>query len=201
MVGCTPFLMVSYFYLWFVPPFISGRFVWYLGFYCLYQTLITVSMTYVPNEPLMHQKYAMAPKPKFTCSTRAKSSGNEEIKALIDAADSLQTRGCVTSIWNGANIYKWNSEVGMIMVASCQTPTARSWIFALISEMCSRLEPRALGRLTSKGKWGYLGCLLLLWSSPFISASLRFGISHLTCATECADHSSHAAANCNGILF
>ncbi|TNM95148.1 hypothetical protein fugu_017907 [Takifugu bimaculatus] len=41
MVGCTPFLMVSYFYLWFVPPFITGRFVWYLGFYCLYQTLIT----------------------------------------------------------------------------------------------------------------------------------------------------------------
>ncbi|KAM6992746.1 LOW QUALITY PROTEIN: major facilitator superfamily domain-containing protein 2B [Tautogolabrus adspersus] len=41
MVGCTPFLVVSYFYLWFVPPFISGRFFWYLGFYCLYQTLIT----------------------------------------------------------------------------------------------------------------------------------------------------------------
>ncbi|KAM9703525.1 major facilitator superfamily domain-containing protein 2B isoform 2-T3 [Menidia menidia] len=41
MVGCTPFLVVSYFYLWFVPPFASCRFVWYLGFYCLYQTLIT----------------------------------------------------------------------------------------------------------------------------------------------------------------
>lgn len=44
MVGCSPFLVVSYFYLWFVPPFVStGRFIWYLGFYCLYQTLITVS--------------------------------------------------------------------------------------------------------------------------------------------------------------
>ncbi|XP_028996193.1 major facilitator superfamily domain-containing protein 2B [Betta splendens] len=41
MVGCTPFLVVSYFYLWFVPPFATGRFVWYLGFYCLYQTLVT----------------------------------------------------------------------------------------------------------------------------------------------------------------
>uniref|UniRef100_A0A8C7XV53 MFSD2 lysolipid transporter B, sphingolipid n=1 Tax=Oryzias sinensis TaxID=183150 RepID=A0A8C7XV53_9TELE len=41
MLGCTPFLVVSYVCLWFVPPFISGRFVWYLGFYCLYQTLIT----------------------------------------------------------------------------------------------------------------------------------------------------------------
>uniref|UniRef100_A0A8C1GQN7 Major facilitator superfamily domain containing 2B n=1 Tax=Cyprinus carpio TaxID=7962 RepID=A0A8C1GQN7_CYPCA len=41
MMGCTPFMVVSYFYLWFVPPFTSGRFIWYLGFYCLYQTLIT----------------------------------------------------------------------------------------------------------------------------------------------------------------
>ncbi|XP_055042799.2 major facilitator superfamily domain-containing protein 2B [Misgurnus anguillicaudatus] len=41
MVGCTPFMVVSYVFLWFVPPFITGRFIWYLGFYCLYQTLIT----------------------------------------------------------------------------------------------------------------------------------------------------------------
>uniref|UniRef100_A0A671NZF5 Major facilitator superfamily domain-containing protein 2B-like n=1 Tax=Sinocyclocheilus anshuiensis TaxID=1608454 RepID=A0A671NZF5_9TELE len=41
MVGCTPFMVVSYFYLWFVPPFTNERFIWYLGFYCLYQTLIT----------------------------------------------------------------------------------------------------------------------------------------------------------------
>lgn len=49
MVGCTPFLIVSYFYLWFVPPFTNGRFIWFLGFYCLYQTLITVSMASVPD--------------------------------------------------------------------------------------------------------------------------------------------------------
>ncbi|KAI5090625.1 major facilitator superfamily domain-containing protein 2B [Silurus meridionalis] len=41
MVGCTPFTVVSYFYLWFVPPFTNQRYIWYLGFYCLYQTLIT----------------------------------------------------------------------------------------------------------------------------------------------------------------
>ncbi|XP_054900133.1 major facilitator superfamily domain-containing protein 2B isoform X2 [Poeciliopsis prolifica] len=40
ILGCTPFLVVSYFFLWFVPPFVSGRFIWYLVFYCLYQTLI-----------------------------------------------------------------------------------------------------------------------------------------------------------------
>ena len=46
MVGCTPFVVVSYFYLWYVPAFTHGRFIWYLGFYCLYQTLITVSIQY-----------------------------------------------------------------------------------------------------------------------------------------------------------
>lgn len=63
MVGCTPFLVVSYFYLWFVPPFISGRFIWYLGFYCLYQTLITVSMT---ECILIFEEFDMAAKPDFT---------------------------------------------------------------------------------------------------------------------------------------
>lgn len=90
--------MVSYFYLWFVPPFINGRFIWYLGFYCLYQTLITVSMTSVPDTGLMFQKSEMAPKREFTCCTREKSSGKEEIKALIDTAGSLQMRGCITHI-------------------------------------------------------------------------------------------------------
>lgn len=89
MVGCTPFLMVSYFYLWFVPPFISGRFIWYLGFYCLYQTLITVSMTSVPDTGLMFQKSEMAPQREFPCTTREKSSGKEKNKALIGATDGL----------------------------------------------------------------------------------------------------------------
>ncbi|XP_015207405.1 major facilitator superfamily domain-containing protein 2B isoform X2 [Lepisosteus oculatus] len=41
MVGCTPFVTMTYVFLWYVPPFSAGRFTWYLGFYCLYQTLIT----------------------------------------------------------------------------------------------------------------------------------------------------------------
>ncbi|CAB1340016.1 unnamed protein product [Coregonus sp. 'balchen'] len=54
MVGCTPFVVVSYFYLWFVPPFTNGRFIWYLGFYCLYQTLITQSLARLTHSPPRH---------------------------------------------------------------------------------------------------------------------------------------------------
>ncbi|KAM4771221.1 sphingosine-1-phosphate transporter MFSD2B [Rhinophrynus dorsalis] len=42
MLGCTPFLVLSYFFLWFVPSFETGIVVWYLAFYCSFQALSTV---------------------------------------------------------------------------------------------------------------------------------------------------------------
>lgn len=43
MLGCTPFITVAYFLLWFLPPFTSLRGLWYTSFYCLFQALATVS--------------------------------------------------------------------------------------------------------------------------------------------------------------
>uniref|UniRef100_A0A8C9F4B3 Major facilitator superfamily domain containing 2B n=1 Tax=Pavo cristatus TaxID=9049 RepID=A0A8C9F4B3_PAVCR len=43
MLACTPFTVVSYFFMWYLPPFVSGRVVWYLSFYCIFQALTTVS--------------------------------------------------------------------------------------------------------------------------------------------------------------
>ncbi|XP_073191983.1 sphingosine-1-phosphate transporter MFSD2B isoform X6 [Lepidochelys kempii] len=42
MLGCTPFMIVSYFFMWYFPPFVAGRVVWYLTFYCLFQALTTL---------------------------------------------------------------------------------------------------------------------------------------------------------------
>uniref|UniRef100_M3YR13 Sphingosine-1-phosphate transporter MFSD2B n=1 Tax=Mustela putorius furo TaxID=9669 RepID=M3YR13_MUSPF len=41
VLGCTPFLTVAYFLLWFLPPFTSLRGLWYTGCYCLFQALAT----------------------------------------------------------------------------------------------------------------------------------------------------------------
>ncbi|XP_012582807.1 PREDICTED: major facilitator superfamily domain-containing protein 2B [Condylura cristata] len=41
VLGCTPFISVAYFFLWFLPPFTSLRGVWYTTFYCLFQGLAT----------------------------------------------------------------------------------------------------------------------------------------------------------------
>lgn len=104
MVGCTPFLMVSYFYLWFVPPFISGRFVWYLGFYCLYQTLITVSMTPVPRKHLWWIRNLRGHLGECSHAVQEKNPlGKRRLKLWLRPL----MRGCVTHIWNRANIYKY----------------------------------------------------------------------------------------------
>ncbi|XP_064911850.1 sphingosine-1-phosphate transporter MFSD2B isoform X2 [Columba livia] len=42
MMACTPFTVVSYFFMWYLPPFVSGRVAWYLTFYCLFQALTTL---------------------------------------------------------------------------------------------------------------------------------------------------------------
>ncbi|ETE72443.1 Major facilitator superfamily domain-containing protein 2B, partial [Ophiophagus hannah] len=42
LLGCTPFTIVSYILMWYLPPFISSRVLWYLSFYCLFQALSTL---------------------------------------------------------------------------------------------------------------------------------------------------------------
>ncbi|XP_044301096.1 major facilitator superfamily domain-containing protein 2B-like [Varanus komodoensis] len=42
LVGCTPFITVSYWLMWYLPHFVSARVVWYLTFYSLFQALFTL---------------------------------------------------------------------------------------------------------------------------------------------------------------
>uniref|UniRef100_A0A8D0HHQ6 MFSD2 lysolipid transporter B, sphingolipid n=1 Tax=Sphenodon punctatus TaxID=8508 RepID=A0A8D0HHQ6_SPHPU len=42
MLGCTPFTIVSYFFMWYLPPFVVGRVAWYLTFFSLFQALTTL---------------------------------------------------------------------------------------------------------------------------------------------------------------
>ncbi|KAJ7991909.1 hypothetical protein DPEC_G00288760 [Dallia pectoralis] len=41
IVLSTPLAVVCYFLIWYVPPFEDGKVIWYLLFYCLFQTLQT----------------------------------------------------------------------------------------------------------------------------------------------------------------
>ncbi|XP_068136366.1 sphingosine-1-phosphate transporter MFSD2B-like [Hyperolius riggenbachi] len=42
MLGSMPFLVVSYFFLWYIPDFVTGRVLWYLMFFCSFQALSTI---------------------------------------------------------------------------------------------------------------------------------------------------------------
>uniref|UniRef100_A0A8C3M4K3 Uncharacterized protein n=1 Tax=Geospiza parvula TaxID=87175 RepID=A0A8C3M4K3_GEOPR len=42
VLACTPFTVISYFLMWYLPPFVSGRVAWYLTFHCLFQALTTL---------------------------------------------------------------------------------------------------------------------------------------------------------------
>jgi hypothetical protein len=49
IIFSTPLAIIAYFLIWFVPDFPSGTesshgFLWYLLFYCLFETLVTVSV-------------------------------------------------------------------------------------------------------------------------------------------------------------
>lgn len=43
IIFSTPFAVISYFLIWFVPDISTGQVMWYLIFYCIFQTLVTVS--------------------------------------------------------------------------------------------------------------------------------------------------------------
>lgn len=45
IIFSTPFAVISYFLIWFVPDISRGQVMWYLVFYCIFQTLVTVSWT------------------------------------------------------------------------------------------------------------------------------------------------------------
>lgn len=47
----TPFAVVSYFLIWCVPPFDHGKIIWYLIFYCFFQTLQTVCIIKIIMSP------------------------------------------------------------------------------------------------------------------------------------------------------
>ncbi|KAG8507681.1 Sodium-dependent lysophosphatidylcholine symporter 1 [Galemys pyrenaicus] len=44
IIFSTPLAIIAYFLIWFVPDFLQNRTLWYLLFYCLFETLVTVSV-------------------------------------------------------------------------------------------------------------------------------------------------------------
>lgn len=53
IVLSTPLAVLSYFLIWYVPPFEDGKVIWYLFFYCIFQTLQTVSTRHTHTQHVL----------------------------------------------------------------------------------------------------------------------------------------------------
>lgn len=64
----TPFAVLTYFLIWYVPPFEQGKVIWFLIFYCLFQSMLTVSMSqnYKPRTLFLWSQCVQQPNCVFT---------------------------------------------------------------------------------------------------------------------------------------
>ncbi|XP_015977288.1 major facilitator superfamily domain-containing protein 2B [Rousettus aegyptiacus] len=81
VLGCTPFISLAYFFLWFLPPFTNLRGLWYMTFYCLFQALATFFQ--VPYTALT---MLLTPSPKERDSATAYRITMEMAGTLMGAA-------------------------------------------------------------------------------------------------------------------
>ncbi|XP_037668884.1 major facilitator superfamily domain-containing protein 2B isoform X2 [Choloepus didactylus] len=81
VLGCTPFLALAYFFLWFLPPFTALHGLWYATFYCLFQALATAFQ--VPYTALT---MFLTPCPRERDSATAYRMTMEMVGTLVGAA-------------------------------------------------------------------------------------------------------------------
>uniref|UniRef100_A0A8D2PF21 Major facilitator superfamily domain containing 2B n=1 Tax=Zosterops lateralis melanops TaxID=1220523 RepID=A0A8D2PF21_ZOSLA len=48
VLACTPFTMISYFFMWYLPPFVSGRVAWYVTFHFLSWYFLSHVLSFFP---------------------------------------------------------------------------------------------------------------------------------------------------------
>lgn len=64
IIFSTPLAIIAYFLIWFVPDFSQGQVLWHLLFYCLFETLVTVS---VGTSPDVRAVPGLVPKATSVC--------------------------------------------------------------------------------------------------------------------------------------
>uniref|UniRef100_A0A673BG84 Major facilitator superfamily domain containing 2B n=1 Tax=Sphaeramia orbicularis TaxID=375764 RepID=A0A673BG84_9TELE len=185
MVGCTPFLVVAYFYLWFVPPFINARFIWYLGFYCLYQTLITCF--HVPYSALT---MFLSTEQKERDSATAYRMTMEVLGTLVGAAiqgqivASAHTRkhcpthnmsaGSDTSILSTRSIITSAKEVMFLPGFVCLSVCLFVCLFVCLSVSVQHNSKNPYAPRTEKQIPFYKGFILVMRHGPYLTLTAAF---------------------------
>ncbi|XP_054831291.1 sphingosine-1-phosphate transporter MFSD2B isoform X2 [Eublepharis macularius] len=121
MLGCTPLTVVSYFFMWYLPPFITGRVMWYLAFYCLFQSLTTLFQV-----PYCALTMFLSTNQKDRDSATAYRITVEVLGTLIGAT----LQGQIVASAHASDHCSQNSTVGLLNSSSLQQNS--SSLFSLV---------------------------------------------------------------------
>ncbi|KAF6321437.1 major facilitator superfamily domain containing 2B [Rhinolophus ferrumequinum] len=201
VLGCTPFIALAYFFLWFLPPFTSLRGIWYMTFYCLFQALATFFQ--VPYTALT---MLLTPSPRERDSATAYRMTMEMAGTLMGAA----VHGLVVSGAHARNSCEDAALLGPVAISPDATRlySIAAAVVAVTYPVCSGVlhlgvkeqpEPSAPASSQSLGFLAGLGLtvrhppyLRLVISFLFISAAVQVEQSYLvlfcTHASRLHDH-------------
>ncbi|OWK10656.1 hypothetical protein Celaphus_00005344 [Cervus elaphus hippelaphus] len=201
VLGCTPFIALAYFFLWFLPPFSTLRGLWYTTLYCLFQALATFFQ--VPYTALT---MLLTPNPKERDSATAYRMTLEMVGTLMGAT----VHGLIVSGAHGSHRCKEDMLPGEVAVSPNATrlyfiaaavvaltyPVCSTLLYLGVKEQSDPSTPasgQGLGFLTGLGLTvRHRPYLKLVISFLFISAAVQVEQSYLvlfcTHASQLQDH-------------
>ncbi|XP_057413885.1 sphingosine-1-phosphate transporter MFSD2B [Balaenoptera acutorostrata] len=174
VLGCTPFIAVASFFLWFLPPFTSLRGLWYTALYCLFQALATFFQ--VPYTALT---MLLTPSPRERDSATVYRMTLEMAGTLMGAT----VHGLIVSGAHGSHRCKETALPGQVAVSPNATRLycIAATVVAVTYPVCSSLlclgvkeRPDASPRASGQGLSFLAGLRLTVRHPPYLKLVISF---------------------------
>ncbi|XP_054945037.1 sphingosine-1-phosphate transporter MFSD2B isoform X4 [Physeter macrocephalus] len=174
VLGCTPFIALASFFLWFLPPFTSLRGLWYTALYCLFQALTTFFQ--VPYTALT---MLLTPSPRERDSATVYRMTLEMAGTLMGAT----VHGLIVSGAHGSHRCKETALPGQVAISPNATHlySIAATVVAVTYPVCSSLlclgvkeRPDASARASGQGLSFLAGLRLTVRHPPYLSLVISF---------------------------
>ncbi|XP_024620320.1 major facilitator superfamily domain-containing protein 2B isoform X3 [Neophocaena asiaeorientalis asiaeorientalis] len=174
VLGCTPFIALASFFLWFLPPFTSLRGLWYTALYSLFQALATFFQ--VPYTALT---MLLTPSPRERDSATVYRMTLEMAGTLMGAT----VHGLIVSGAHGSHRCKETALPGQVAVSPNATRlySIAATVVAVTYPVCSSLlclgvkeRPGASARAAGQGLSFLAGLRLTVRHPPYLKLVISF---------------------------
>uniref|UniRef100_A0A3B4AAN2 Major facilitator superfamily domain containing 2A n=1 Tax=Periophthalmus magnuspinnatus TaxID=409849 RepID=A0A3B4AAN2_9GOBI len=177
----TPFAVVTYFLIWYVPPFEQGKVIWYLVFYCLFQSMQTCF--HVPYSALT----------MFISKDQKERDSATAYRMMVEVLGSVLGTAIQGQIVGGATVDCPTEPDVLSLTNSSQINTTRisledtkqaymfaSGVICLIYVLCAAVlflgvkEQKDNGRKTSAPLTFQRGLWLVMSHGPYVKLVISF---------------------------